>query len=154
MCQILSNGLHIIIDITWSSPDEIMNIIEITNINYFHVDISIKSYISVLTKYLQVRQATDVVIIFQNERGNLWHSSIFLTFTNRFFTELNEGLYQLLQDSLLRVITFNGMNEQTAIKIQKLRPRPTYSAILATGENMLKIIEDVKKKSVYSYLIT
>lgn len=64
------------------------------------------------------------------------------------FIELNEGLYQLLEDSLLRVIVFNGLNSETAEKIKRLRPMPTYSAILATGNNMLQIAENVRKRYV------
>lgn len=74
----------------------------------------------------------------------MFNISLFWSKLIRCPTELTAGLYQLLEDSQLRVIVFNGMNTQTADQIRRIRPVPTYCAILATGDNMIGIVQEVR----------
>lgn len=67
------------------------------------------------------------------------------------FTDLTAGLYQLLEDSELRVIVFNGMNTETAEQIRRIRPVPTYCAILASGDNMLGIVQEVSSQFTFVF---
>lgn len=61
---------------------------------------------------------------------------------------MDAGLYHLMMDGKLRVITFNGLGAQTAQQIQRLRPIPTYTAVLASGQAMIDIMD-----VVYTYLL-
>lgn len=41
------------------------------DIPYVHLDISIRPFVAALTKYLQAREASDAILIFQNDRGEV-----------------------------------------------------------------------------------
>lgn len=67
----------------------------------------------------------------------------YVIWTLGFPIEMDAGLYHLMIEGKLRVITFNGLGAQTAQQIQRLRPIPTYTAVLASGPAMIDIIDVV-----------
>lgn len=69
MCQMLSAGVTIIVDFTYSPWTELKDIVTTWNIPYYHVDISISVYVAALAMYLQHKNAVDAALIFQSEKG-------------------------------------------------------------------------------------
>lgn len=69
VCQIMSAGVTAILDLTWHQWSEGTTFITDNGIAYFRLDISIRAYVSALTTYLRARDATDALLIFQNENG-------------------------------------------------------------------------------------
>lgn len=65
----MSAGVIAILDVTWHQSSEIAALISEYGIAYFHLDVSVRPFVSALTKYLRARDATDAILIFQNENG-------------------------------------------------------------------------------------
>lgn len=65
---------------------------------------------------------------------------------------MNAGLYHLMMDGMLRVITYNGLGAQTAQQIQRLRPIPTYTAVLASGKALIDIMDVVNRIYLATYI--
>lgn len=128
MCQTLSKGLSIFIDATWTAEwHYLMELLSNGNIPYINIDITIKEAVGTMTQYLQERDATDAVLIFQSE------------------LELDQGIYKLIEDSALRVVVFNGVNQKIAQQIKKIRPIPKYFSIFANTNMMNDIFKEVCK---------
>ncbi|KAJ6638711.1 Glutamate receptor 2, partial [Pseudolycoriella hygida] len=122
-CQVLNDGVTTIIDFTYAPWTELKELTTVWKIPYYHVDVTIGSYVAALSKYLQKKDAIDAALIFQSEKDQL------------------ESLYHLVQGSNLRTVTYNGLTYENAEKIKKLRPVPSYYGIFASSENMDEIFE-------------
>lgn len=69
MCQVVNAGVTTIIDFTYSPWTELKDLVTTWNIPYYHVDISISTYLTALSLYLQEKNAIDAALIFQSEKG-------------------------------------------------------------------------------------
>lgn len=72
VCQVMSAGVNAILDVTWHQWSEGAALITDYGIAYFHLDVSVRPFVSALTKYLRGRDATDAILIFQNENGKFY----------------------------------------------------------------------------------
>lgn len=70
VCQIMADGVTAMLDFSWSQWADIVDVIVAAKIPYFPVDISVRPFVGVLTKFLAARNGVDAVVIFQNENGN------------------------------------------------------------------------------------
>lgn len=80
---------------------------------HLRVDISNRPFVAAGTSYLHARDAIDAALVFDSDR------------------RLTEALYELMQDSVMRVVAFNGLTAETAARLQRLRPMPTYTMLFA-----------------------
>lgn len=71
VCDSFSKGTTFVIDVTWIGNEEAHNITTYLNVPYIRIDLSISSTLSLLDKYLNLRNFTDVVVIFEDSRCKL-----------------------------------------------------------------------------------
>lgn len=55
-----------IIDVTWSGISEIELLSKKTNVPYIRLDVSLNPFLILLDEYLDLRNSTDVVLIFDD----------------------------------------------------------------------------------------
>lgn len=71
MCQVLDAGVTAIIDFTYSPWSQLKELTTAWRIPYYHMDISISSYVAALSAYLQEKNAIDAALILESEKGEL-----------------------------------------------------------------------------------
>lgn len=128
VCNLLSNAaLHVVLDLTWSPlATATRRTLAAARLPHFRLDITGRPPVAAATRWLHARAASDAILVFADERT------------------LTEGLYQLMHDSLIRCIAYAGLSAQTAQRIQRLRPVPTYTMIVAgaqTAADMLDVAQ-------------
>jgi hypothetical protein len=70
VCNILeTQGISMIIDTTYQGFEQSKAIPGLEDIPYFQFDYTIRPFVNFMTIYLQARGATDVVFVFQSEKG-------------------------------------------------------------------------------------
>lgn len=72
VCQVLNDGATTIIDFTYSPWTELKALTTAWRIPYYHMDISISSYLAALSSYLREKDAIDAALIFQSEKGKFF----------------------------------------------------------------------------------
>lgn len=103
---------------TWTGWDTLRNKANENGIIYKRGDSNINPYIQAIDDLLMLKNATDVALIFEDER------------------ELNQSLYYLIGNSILRLIVIDEFTEKTVSKIKSMRPSPSYYAIYASTAKM------------------
>lgn len=68
MCQALHKNARFVIDLTWSGAEKIAEFMRESRIPYERIDVSISPILTLLDKFLDLRQASDVALIFDDER--------------------------------------------------------------------------------------
>lgn len=111
------------LDLTWSPQSLTTRTLATARVPHFRLDIGKRPFVAAATQWLAARAAYDAVVIFAGE------------------AQFVEGLYQLIRDARIRVIAYAGLSAQTAQRIQRLRPVPTYTLVLAPGPAMLDIVD-------------
>jgi len=69
VCAVLYKGISIILDMTWTGWDKLRNIADERGIIYKRGDCSISPYVQAIDDLLIMKNATDVGLIFEDERG-------------------------------------------------------------------------------------
>lgn len=69
VCAILYKGISIILDMTWTGWDKLRSIADDRGIIYKRGDCSINPYVQTIDDLLIMKNATDVGLIFEDERG-------------------------------------------------------------------------------------
>ncbi|KAJ8982868.1 hypothetical protein NQ317_006418 [Molorchus minor] len=70
ICKALSEGGTMMLDLTWSSNDLITDLSLEIGIPYVKVDVSISPFLILLDKYLDLRNSTDVTLIFDDNQSS------------------------------------------------------------------------------------
>lgn len=134
---------------TWTGWDTLRNKANENGIIYKRGDSNINPYIQAIDDLLMLKNATDVALIFEDERGKarqILFPQIFFENRHRFFlTELNQSLYYLIGNSILRLIVIDEFTEKTVSKIKSMRPSPSYYAIYASTAKMEDYFRTVKR---------
>ncbi|CAD1477130.1 unnamed protein product [Heterotrigona itama] len=131
VCAALFKGISIILDMTWTGWDRLRNLADQNGIIYKRGDSNTNSYIQAMDDLLMLKNATDVGLIFEDER------------------ELNQSLYYLIGNSIIRLVVIDDFTEKTVSKIRAMRPSPSYYAIYASTAKM----DDLFKTAVQGGLV-
>ncbi|CAK9815491.1 Ionotropic receptor 25a [Anthophora quadrimaculata] len=131
VCAALFKGISIILDMTWTGWDRLRNMADENGIIYKRGDCSINPYVQAIDDLLMLKNATDVGLIFEDER------------------ELNQSLYYLIGNSIIRLVVIDDFTEKTVSKIRNMRPSPSYYAIYADTSKM----EDLFRTAVQGGLV-
>lgn len=147
---------------TWTGWDNLRIIADENGIIYKRGDSNMNPYIQAIDDLLMLKNATDVALIFEDERGTL--VTIFEpTFRTKFcfcwkcrkllLTELNQSLYYLIGNSILRLIVIDEFTEKTVSKIKSMRPSPSYYAIYASTAKMEDFFKTVVERILNIYVV-
>ncbi|XP_059612709.1 glutamate receptor 2 [Phlebotomus argentipes] len=129
LCSVASDGVSMILNLLWGKFDEIPKFIKPQGVPYIEADISIYPFFRIVEEYLKKQFATDCVLIVTSEE------------------EVEQMLFGLIGSSRLRMIVLNSDGGNSLEKLQKLRPNPSYYAVIATTEKMndiLKVTQNLK----------
>nr|WJJ63357.1 ionotropic receptor 8a [Pachyrhinus yasumatsui] len=121
ICDGLANGVSLLMDFTWSGNEMAEQIVNNMSIPYIHVDVSIAPYLVLLDAYLDSRNSTDVLLIFDKE------------------DYIDQALYYWIDSTRLRMVMSETLDRTTASKIKKIRPIPNTFAIVAKNRNINKL---------------
>ncbi|XP_017892674.1 ionotropic receptor 25a [Ceratina calcarata] len=131
VCAALYKGVSIILDMTWTGWERLQILADENGIIYKRGDCSINAYVQAIDDLLMLKNATDVGLIFEDER------------------ELNQSLYYLIGNSIIRLVVIDEFTEKTVSRIRSMRPSPSYYAIYATANKM----EDLFRTAVQGGLV-
>lgn len=163
MCAALFEGVTAILDMTWTGWDQLRKIAVDNAIIYRRADAAIIPYVQAVDDLLIMKKATDVALIFENERGSIklfiklmakWFCGLF---TKKFYlskwdweiftlqiSDLNLTLYYLIGHSIIRLVVIDELSEVTVAKVRAMRPSPSYYAIYAKTANMEDLFKTVR----------
>ncbi|KAL6267005.1 hypothetical protein P5V15_000085 [Pogonomyrmex californicus] len=142
VCAILYKGISIILDMTWTGWDKLRNVADERGIIYKRGDCSISPYVQAIDDLLIMKNATDVGLIFEDER------------------ELNQSLYYLIGNSIIRLVVIDELTERTVAKIRSMRPSPSYYVIYASTQKMEELFKTaiggglVKREGIWNLVFT
>ncbi|XP_023311227.1 ionotropic receptor 25a [Anoplophora glabripennis] len=125
VCNAISIGVTLILDITWSSNDVARNLASDVGIPYVEVDVSISPALLLLDKYLDFRNSTDVSLIFDNPQY------------------VDQALYYWIDSTRLRMMILETLDKITAKKLREIRPYPNNFALVANTQNMNRLLKIV-----------
>ncbi|PSN54615.1 Ionotropic receptor 8a [Blattella germanica] len=123
VCNEIQKAVTVIVDLTWTGWSRIRVLSESTGIPYIRADATIGGFVQVIDAYLTERQSTDAALIFQNEE------------------ELDQALYYLIGNSIIRVIVLDQLPGNSTEKLLAMRPVPSYFVIFANTENVIKLFK-------------
>ncbi|XP_050081416.1 glutamate receptor ionotropic, kainate 2 [Anopheles maculipalpis] len=141
-CDALSQGVSILLDVTWIDSRYISSAAEEFGIPYFHIDLSIQTYVKLMESFLLARGGNDVVYILPTRQ------------------DVDATIYLLIADSYLRAIVFGELDEDTVVRIKNLRPYPSFYAVVADTMQMNAILHQaidsglVRKPEKWNLLFT
>lgn len=70
VCEMISNGLTIMLDFTWENPwPNLINSLRTSKIPYLRIDVSIRPFVRAFLRFIREIDTHDVGLIFQNENG-------------------------------------------------------------------------------------
>ncbi|KAJ8936674.1 hypothetical protein NQ318_023141 [Aromia moschata] len=123
VCDAFSKGGTIMVDVTWSSSDAAKTLSEDVGIPYIKIDASISPVLKFLDKYLDLRNSTDVSLIFDH--------------TYR----IDQAIYYWIDTTRLRMLVTENLGKPAARRLKEIRPTPNNYAIIATTKNMNTLFE-------------
>ncbi|XP_066256016.1 ionotropic receptor 25a [Euwallacea similis] len=122
ICAALSQGFSLILDFTWSGNEVVQDLVSNMSLPYIHIDVSIAAFLILLDSYLDNRNSTDILIIFDKEEY------------------IDQALYHWLDSTRLRMVMAEPLDRTMARKIKQIRPIPNSFAIIASTANMPEIL--------------
>nr|XP_003700444.1 PREDICTED: glutamate receptor ionotropic, kainate 2 [Megachile rotundata] len=131
VCAALFKGISIVLDMTWTGWEKLRSLADQNGIIYKRGDCSINPYVQAIDDLLMLKNATDVGLIFEDER------------------ELNQSLYYLIGNSIIRLVVIDEFTEKTVSKIKNMRPSPSYYTIYASTSKM----EDLFRTAIQGSLV-
>ncbi|XP_045505894.1 ionotropic receptor 25a [Colias croceus] len=108
LCASLSKGVSIIIDLSWSPWEMIMNL----GLPIIRTLLDSQQLVTAIDKYLESRNASDAAILVESE------------------SDVDRTLYTLLGNSNIRVWVHAGLTRDSAKSLSKMRPEPSFYVIL------------------------
>uniref|UniRef100_A0A182MFV8 Ionotropic glutamate receptor C-terminal domain-containing protein n=1 Tax=Anopheles culicifacies TaxID=139723 RepID=A0A182MFV8_9DIPT len=141
-CKCSCNGVSVLLDVTWIDATYVSNAAAEFGIPYFHVDLSIQTYVKLMESFLLARAGNDVVYILPYQE------------------DVDATIYLLMSDSYLRAIVFGELDENTVGRIRDLRPYPSFYAVIAGTMEMNAILHKaidgglVRKPEKWNLLFT
>ncbi|XP_011500900.1 PREDICTED: glutamate receptor ionotropic, kainate 1 [Ceratosolen solmsi marchali] len=123
VCAQLYKGISIILDMTWTGWDKLRELAHDFGIIYKRGDMIISPYVQAIDDIMMFKNTTDIALIFQNEK------------------ELNQTLYYLIGNSIIRLVVIDYLSPQTVKRIGSMRPLPSYYAIYANTKQMEELFK-------------
>ncbi|XP_076224221.1 ionotropic receptor 8a isoform X2 [Nomia melanderi] len=142
VCAALFKGVSIILDMTWTGWEKVRTVADENGIIYKRGDCKINSYVQAIDDLLMLKNATDVGLIFEDER------------------ELNQSLYYLIGNSIIRLVVIDEFTDRTISKVRNMRPSPSYYAIYASTAKMEELFKTavqgglVKRDGIWMLMFT
>ncbi|XP_026327866.1 uncharacterized protein LOC113236096, partial [Hyposmocoma kahamanoa] len=131
LCQLVSQGVSMIIDLSWSPWEVAEQLASNTGVPILHTSLSSQQLIKALDDYLETRNATDAAYILESE------------------SDVDRTLYTLLGHSNVRVWVHAGLTRDSARALKSMRPEPSFYVIVGeTGFVMDTYRRAVKEKLV------
>ncbi|KAF7269745.1 hypothetical protein GWI33_017263 [Rhynchophorus ferrugineus] len=130
VCSELPNGIQFLVDFTWSGTETAKELANDVNIPYIHADISISPYLLFLDSYLDRRNSTDVLIVFDKE------------------AYVDQALYYWLDSTRLRMIISDPITKKTARRIDQIRPIPSSFVLIGTSRNVENLFKQAKQEGL------
>ncbi|CAG9763323.1 unnamed protein product [Ceutorhynchus assimilis] len=121
ICDGLSNGFGLILDFTWSGNEVMQELADNRSYPYLHIDVSVAPFLMLLDSYLDKRNSSDILAIFDDD------------------DYIDQSLYYWLDSNRLKMVMTGPIDYKTASKIKNIRPIPSSFAIMATTINMEKL---------------
>lgn len=121
-------GISIVIDGTLNGLRDIRDTLELHRIPYYNFDFSLQSFVMMMEAYLSARQASNAVIILQDEAAT------------------DEAFHALISRSSLRVILLDQLTSNVVERLKTLRPTPNYISIIADTVNAERLFRIVSLK--------
>ncbi|KAL1516519.1 hypothetical protein ABEB36_000426 [Hypothenemus hampei] len=122
ICDALSHGFTLILDFSWTGSEVAQEMVANLSLPYLHADVSIAPFLTLLDAYLDKRNSTDVLVIFDKEEY------------------IDQSLYYWLDSARLRMVMAGNLDKLTGNKIKKIRPIPASFVIMADTINMNKLL--------------
>ncbi|THK33259.1 ionotropic receptor 25a [Diachasma alloeum] len=142
VCAVLFDGITLVLDITYTGWDRLQALAHNNSILYLRTGGSIIPYVQAIDDLLLKKNATDVALIFENTR------------------ELNESLYYLIGNSIIRLVVIDDLSEVTVARIRLMRPSPSYYAIYSSTAKMESLFKTamsgglVKRHGIWNLVFT
>ncbi|CAG9859593.1 unnamed protein product [Phyllotreta striolata] len=122
-CDTLSQGAQIVLDITWGKQEEAEQLFSSIGIPYVKIDVAITPYLDLLDSYLDLRNATDITLIFEDP----WY--------------VDQTLHYWMNIPKMRMIMTDTLTAGSLKKLRDIRPIPNNFALFATTENMNRLFK-------------
>ncbi|KAG5868015.1 hypothetical protein JTB14_037908 [Gonioctena quinquepunctata] len=110
-----------ILDVTWSGRDAARALSLEKSVPYVRIDMSMSPFLKLLERYLDFRNSTDVVLIFDDA------------------SNIDQALYYWIDNVDLLMSVSETLDTKTAKKLKEFRPTPNNYAIIAKTNNMQKL---------------
>ncbi|XP_057657197.1 uncharacterized protein LOC130894392 isoform X2 [Diorhabda carinulata] len=123
VCNSLTNGGNLVLDISWFEDEEIRSLLLEAGVPYIKLDVSLAPFLNLLDGYLDLRNATDVTFIFEDP------------------SYIDQTLYFWMNSAKMRMLMTETLNAATVKKLKYLRPMPNNYALLASTDNMNKLFK-------------
>ncbi|XP_045462047.1 ionotropic receptor 25a [Harmonia axyridis] len=132
VCGVLSNNISLILDITWSGMSNIEALSKKLNVPYLRLDLSLNPFLVLLDEYLDFRNSTDVVLIFEDK------------------TYLDQLLFSWIDTKRMRLVVSEKLDSTVAKKLKKIRPIPNSFALVADTPNMIQLFRKASDEGLVS----
>lgn len=125
----------------------LVDILRAANAPYVHIELTNRPFLRAFFKFIEHTGTHDAALIFSDERGTalmddvLWSRNKFFILYLLLSKDQLEGIYEVLSQYSVRSITYDGISENTAKRMLRLRPIPTNYAIHATTQRMAGLLE-------------
>ncbi|XP_058794707.1 ionotropic receptor 25a isoform X2 [Phymastichus coffea] len=123
VCAQLYKGITMILDMTWTGWDKLRDLARDFNIVYKRGDTTISAYVQAVDETMMYKNSTDAALVFENEK------------------ELNQTLYYLIGNSIIRLVVIESLTAQTVERIGNMRPLPSYYVIYASTKQMEELFK-------------
>nr|CAH7732582.1 unnamed protein product [Callosobruchus chinensis] len=120
ICDALSSGGSIFLDLTWGGNEEAKELSNTLSLPYIRIDVSISPFLEFLDKFLDVRNATDVALVFSDS------------------SHIDQALYYWIETTKLRLMISESLDPITARKLKHIRPTPNNIAVLGSTKRLIE----------------
>lgn len=145
---------------TWTGWEKVRIVADENGIIYKRGDSKINSYVQAIDDLLMLKNATDVGLIFEDERGTLspFPPAIGLdpaasALNGPILSELNQSLYYLIGNSIIRLVVIDEFTDRTVSKVRSMRPSPSYYAIYAGTGKMEELFKTVSNSRANNFML-
>ncbi|GAB0099835.1 uncharacterized protein DMENIID0001_157250 [Sergentomyia squamirostris] len=127
LCALSTEGVSAVINLLWRKLEDVPLFFKSQAIIYAEADLSVFPFVQIAERYLRKQSATDCVFIVTSEN------------------EVDQVLFGMIGTTNLRIIVLNDLSANSIDKLQKIRPYPSYYAVIATTDKMNEIFNIAMK---------
>lgn len=132
VCKTINGGISGVIDLTHAGyKKDLAKLGDVRTIPYFHVDITIQTFVHGMDIYVTNRTGQDTIFIVANEE------------------EMDDVLYHVIQKSHLRVLVIDGLDEVKLKKLDRVRPYPSYYSLIGPSALLQHYYEMVSSEELF-----